>query len=121
MSIFFLKERNMNMTKKGINIGDEKRRKNAKKRGVIKENQKELLRYVEYKDIKLCKSHKPWHKNKYTKKIEKGEAVQYENKIYLANGKYKFVNRKTLKIKELENVDNEELKGIYNHYKEHVK
>ncbi|WP_455793001.1 hypothetical protein [Clostridium butyricum] len=80
---------------KGIAIRNNKLRKNAKKRSVIKPEQENLCRFVtiNYQVIERING-----KFKRTgNKTENG--LQIKNRVYLLNGKYKLVNNKGLRIK----------------------
>ena len=80
---------------KGLQIRQNKLNKQAKKRATVKPNQVGLIGFVEYSERIIERIN---GKYRHPTKTQHGHGLQVENKIYLPNGKYKLVNRSTLKI-----------------------
>jgi hypothetical protein len=82
---------------KGLEIRNNKLKKQMVKRNTIKEEQKNLCRYVSIKYQIIKKVN-----NKYKhigEKIVNG--LQIKNRIYLENGSYKLINGKGARIKNI--------------------
>lgn len=101
---------------KGLQIRNNKLKKLTKKRNVIKEEQKNICRFVEIKFEEIRRIN-----GKYThlgQKSEKG--LQIRNRVYLINGHYKLVNNRGTKIiKKYEGIPewaNEDLIKKYNDF-----
>ena len=79
---------------KGIRIRNRKRAKNSKKAQSIKATQIGLCKFVCYKEQVIKRIN-----GKY-KRIgeQKGKGLQIENKIFLEDGSYKLLNRKSIKV-----------------------
>lgn len=82
---------------KGLMIRNNKLKKKAKKRNEVKEEQKGLCRFIEFKYEVIKKVNGKF--KHIGSNLDKG--LQIENKVYLLNGKYKFINNKGLKIKQI--------------------
>lgn len=80
---------------KGLQIRKNKLDKKAKKRAEVKPEQQNLVCFVEYNEKIIEKINGNYS---HPKRSCKGAGLQIQNKIYLANGHYKMVNRSTLKI-----------------------
>ena len=80
---------------KGMQIRKNKLDKQMKKRVSITAEQENLVCFVEYSERIIERIN-----GKYRRpvKIERGKGLQIKNKIYLPDGRYKFVNRSTLTI-----------------------
>lgn len=93
-----------------MNKGIEKRnntRKNKRRKMVTtKEEQKGICQFIDFSDVVWKKVN---GKNKASGR-KKGFGLQIENKVYLADGTYKFVNKKSFSTRKVyteipENVD----------------
>lgn len=82
---------------KGLEIRNNKLKKNLKKCNEIKEDQKNLCRFVSitYDIIRKVNG-----KYKYLGK-EQANGLQIQNRVYLLNGKYKMVNGKSVKVNKI--------------------
>ena len=102
---------------KGIRIRNRKRANNLRKANSIKEEQKGLCRFI---DCKWQVIEKVNGKYKHVGE-HKDRGLQIENKMYLADGKYKLVNNKGFKIKKtydcIPEWANDLLKEKYEDYK----
>lgn len=85
------------------------RHKNSKVH-IVKENQKNLVRPVEYTENIRENLKKGFSKDNIVTK--KGVGIQVENIIHLTNGDTKFVNRKTIKVNEVDISKHSELKPL---------
>lgn len=94
-------------TKSGKNVAERRaerraaiRRKKAEKlgkRNKIKPEQENIVQFVEFKEYEIERID---GKYKPTGKVHHGHGLQVKNRIYLADGSYKLVNRSSLKIKK---------------------
>lgn len=104
----------METKNKGLQIRDNKRRKNNSKMRKVKDSQVGLCRYVDFKYMTFKRINGKTRPDK----MVTDSGLQIGNKIYLADGKYKFVNNKSLHITKIYSellVDApEELKEVYN-------
>ena len=80
---------------KGMQIRKNKLDKKAKKRAEIKPEQKGLVCFVEYSEKIIERINGKYRR---PTSSQTGKGLQIENKILLANGHYKMVNRTSLKI-----------------------
>ena len=80
---------------KGLQIRKNKLNKKAKKRAEVKPEQENLVCFVEYSEKIIERIN-----GKYRRPTESrtGRGLQIQNKIFLADGRYKMVNRTSLKI-----------------------
>jgi hypothetical protein len=84
-------------TNKGIQKRNQKRKKNNQKMKTVKENQESICRFVwvEYLTFHVVNGKtKPY-------KTVGNIGLQIANKVYMNDGKYKFINNKNLKIKKV--------------------
>lgn len=89
---------------KGLEIRNRKRKKAREKMNVVKEVQKGVCRFVW---IEYMLFHNVNGKTK-PFKIVGNVGLQLENKVYLNDGTYKYINNKHLKIKKIyEDVPND--------------
>lgn len=99
---------------RGLQIRRNKFNKQAQKRAEVKPEQENLVCFVDF-SVKVIE--KIGGKYRKPTKTEKGSGLQIKNKIYMIDGKYKFVNRSTLKItKQYSDIPewaNEYLKDLY--------
>lgn len=101
---------------KGLEIRNNKLKKNLRKCHEIKENQKELCRFVSitYEIIQKVNG-KYRHLGR-----EQTNGLQIKNRVYLLNGKYKMVNGKSVKVKktfsDIPSWANQELIKKYNEF-----
>ena len=86
-----LERGNMN---KGLEIRNNKRRKNAIKRNTIKPEQENICRFVElqWEVIEMING-----KYRHTGR-DYGKGLQLKNRVYLTTGHYKLINSKSVKI-----------------------
>jgi hypothetical protein len=100
---------------KGLQIRENKKKKQAQKRYSIKSNQKGVIRFVEvdYPVFKRING-----KNKFDR-MANGLGVQVENKVYFSNDKFIFINKKRVKIKGIKDNSkiSEDLNKLYNKLK----
>ena len=80
---------------KGMQIRKNKLDKKAKKRAEVKPEQKDLICFVEYSEKIIEKINGKYRRPTSSRK---GTGLQIQNKIFLANGHHKMVNRSSLKI-----------------------
>lgn len=80
---------------KGMQIRQNKLTRQAKKRAEVKEEQKDLVRFVEFNEQIIERIN---GKYRHPTRAESGRGLQIKNRIYLESGSYKMVNRSTLKI-----------------------
>lgn len=104
----------MTLINKGLQIRNNKRKKQAKKRNSIKPEQKGLCRFIKIKyETFSVQSGKIRHSG-----TEDGYGLQIENKIYLLDGHHKMLNSKNVIIKKeykgIPSWVNESLKEKYN-------
>lgn len=98
---------------KGLEIREKKQSKQNRKRNIIKENQKGIIRFIEieYMTFKRVNG-----KNR-ADKIVHGKGLQIENTCYLVSGKRKLLNASKTKIlkkySEIPKWATEELKKRY--------
>ncbi|MDF2950697.1 MAG: hypothetical protein K0S18_280 [Anaerocolumna sp.] len=99
---------------KGLKIRNNKLKKKAQKRMVIKSNQISLCRFITIRWELIERINGKYQRTG----NEKANGLQIKNKVYLINGKYKFINSKSIKIlKTYSGVPdwaNEYLTGLYN-------
>lgn len=102
---------------KGLQIRRNKLNKKAKKRAEIKECQKDLVCFVEYSELVIERINGKYRRP--TTSIV-GRGLQIQNKIFLENGRYKMVNRSSLKItkryNEIPDWANQKQKEMYHKY-----
>lgn len=79
---------------KGIEIRNNKRRKNTIKRNTIKAEQENICRFVElqWEVIEMING-KYHHTGR-----DYGKGLQLKNRVYLTTGHYKLINSKSVKI-----------------------
>lgn len=84
---------------KGLEIRAKKHERQAKKRYTVKETQESLIRIVNV-DYPVFK-----RENGKTRfdKMDKGQGVQVENKVYFSNN-FIFINKKRVKLKEVKDL-----------------
>ena len=80
---------------KGMQIRKNKLDKKAKKRAEIKPEQKGLVCFVEYSEKIIERVNGKYRR---PTSSQSGRGLQVENKILLADGRYKMVNRTSLRI-----------------------
>lgn len=80
---------------KGLQIRRNKLNKQARKRAKVKSDQVGLVCFVTFSEKIIEKVN---GKYRHPTRTEHGNGLQIGNKIYLSNGRYKMVNRRTLKI-----------------------
>lgn len=80
---------------KGMQIRQKKLDRNARKRAEIRPEQQELVCFVSFTEKIIERIN---GKYRHPTRIEHGKGLQIKNKIFLATGRYKMVNRSTLKI-----------------------
>lgn len=83
---------------KGLQIRQNKLNKQARKRGEAKEEQIGVVCFVDYSEKIIERIN---GKYRHPTRTERGKGLQIENKIYLANGHHKMINRSTLKITKI--------------------
>lgn len=88
----FSTEKHLN---KGEQIRQNKLNKQAKKRAEVKPEQVGLVCFVDYSEKIIERIN---GKYRHPTRTEYGKGLQIQNKIYLPNGRYKMVNRRTLTI-----------------------
>ena len=87
---------------KGMQIRKNKLDKKAKKRAEVKPEQKDIVCFVEYSEKIIEKINGKYRRPTNNRK---GTGLQIQNRIVLANGHHKMVNRSSLKIiKRLEGI-----------------
>lgn len=82
---------------KGVKKRDQKRARNYRKMRMVKENQESICRFVrvEYMTFHIVnRKIQPY-------KTVRDVGLQISNKLYLNNGRFKFINNKNLKIKKI--------------------
>ncbi len=103
---------------KGLEIRNKKWEKKRTKRNTVKDEQVGLCRFIDFRVEVIEKVNGKYRHTGH----EFGKGLQIENKVYLMDGHYKFVNRKSLKIvKVYEGAPdwaNDYVLSVYNKYKE---
>ncbi|MCR4687856.1 MAG: hypothetical protein K5659_09830 [Lachnospiraceae bacterium] len=84
---------------KGLEIRNKKWEKQRIKRNTVKDEQVGLCRFIDFKVEVIEKVNGKYRHTGH----ELGKGLQIENKVYLLDGRYKFVNRKSLKIIKIYN------------------
>lgn len=99
---------------KGMQIRQDKLKRQARKRAKVKPEQEDIFCFVDFSEKIIERINGKYRR---PTRIERGRGLQIKNKIYLENGKYKMVNRTTLSItKKHEDIPGwagSFLKGLY--------
>lgn len=100
---------------KGLQIWENKKRKQVKKRAEVKPEQENLVCFVSFSEKIIERINGKYRR---PTRIEKGEGLQIKNKIFLSNGHYKMVNRSTITItkrySEIPKWADDQLVSLYN-------
>ena len=101
---------------KGVQIRDNKRKKNNVNMRQIKSNQTDICRFVQFEYMTFKQVNGKTRPDRTV--VEVG--LQIANKIFLNDGKYKFVNNKNLRIKkifdDIPDAATEQMKELYKKY-----
>lgn len=101
---------------KGVQIRDNKRKKNNVNMRQIKSNHTDICRFVQFEYMTFKQVNGKTRPDRTV--VEVG--LQIANKIFLNDGKYKFVNNKNLRIKkifdDIPDAATEQMKELYKKY-----
>lgn len=102
---------------KGLQIRNNKNDKHNKKMRILKDDQEDLCRFVTVGSQQFKRVKGKW-KHKGGKKMS---GLQIENKVYLQNGKYKFINNSNVKVlKEFKDIPHWATEELIERYKNYL-